>query len=112
MVEVPEALAEGLETRRPSAETLHRDMRWASSTGQHVVVVESRAHHDPAEMPYVYLLECSDGSFYIGSTRHLERRLFEHNEGIGAAYTRRRRPVRLAWHAWYDSVAEAYAMEK
>jgi putative endonuclease len=67
---------------------------------------------NPASMPYVYMLECNDGSFYVGSTRTLERRLFEHNEGIGAAYTRRRRPVRLAWHAWYDSVAEAFAMEK
>ena len=63
-------------------------------------------------MPYVYILECSDGSFYAGSTWEMERRLFQHNEGLGAAYTRRRRPVRLAWHAWYDSVAEAFAMEK
>ena len=63
-------------------------------------------------MPYIYILECSDGSFYVGSTWTIEHRLVEHNEGIGAVYTRSRRPVRLAWHAWYDSVAEAYAMEK
>ena len=63
-------------------------------------------------MPYVYILECRDGSFYVGSTWDMERRLWEHNEGLGAAYTRRRRPVRLAWHGWYDSVAEAFAMEK
>jgi putative endonuclease len=65
-------------------------------------------HH----VPYVYILECSDGSFYVGSTWLMEHRLVQHNEGRGAAYTRKRRPVRLAWHAWYDSVAEAYAMEK
>ncbi len=64
------------------------------------------------DVPYVYILECSDGSFYVGSTWDMERRLWQHNEGLGAAYTRRRRPVRLAWNAWYDSVAEAFAMEK
>jgi putative endonuclease len=63
-------------------------------------------------MPFVYLLECRDGSYYVGSTFDLERRLSEHEQGLGAKYTQHRRPVRLVWHAFYDSVAEAYAMEK
>ena len=63
-------------------------------------------------MPYIYMLECRDRSFYIGSTWDLERRVSEHQEGLGAAYTRRRRPVRLVWHAAYDSITEAYTMEK
>ena len=63
-------------------------------------------------MPYVYILRCSDGSFYVGSTWHLERRLFEHNEGIGAACTRRRRPVELAWAGECERIADAFAMEK
>ncbi|NYE36453.1 putative GIY-YIG superfamily endonuclease [Nocardioides cavernae] len=46
-------------------------------------------------MPHVYILQCSDGSFYVGSTWDLERRVSEHNLGLGAAYTRRRRPVTL-----------------
>jgi putative endonuclease len=63
-------------------------------------------------MAWVYILECRDGSFYVGSTTDLERRLSEHNEGIGADYTRRRRPVRLRWSASYDRVEDAYLMEK
>ena len=63
-------------------------------------------------MPHVYILRCSDGSFYVGSTRHLERRVFEHNEGVGAAYTRRRRPVELVWSAECERIDEAFAMEK
>ena len=63
-------------------------------------------------MPFVYILECRDRSFYVGSTWDIDRRLSEHQSGRGAAYTRRRRPVRLVWHAYYDSIAEAYAMEK
>ena len=63
-------------------------------------------------MAWVYLLRCSDGSYYAGSTRDLERRLWQHNEGLGAEYTKRRRPVELAWAAEYDSVAHAFWIEK
>jgi putative endonuclease len=64
-------------------------------------------------MPYVYMLRCADGSYYVGSTFNLERRLWQHNsDDEGALYTRRRRPVVLVWSGWYDSVAEAYGMEK
>ena len=63
-------------------------------------------------MPSVYIVRCADDSFYVGSTWNLERRVSEHNLGLGAAYTRRRRPVTLVWSAEYDRVDEAYAMEK
>ena len=63
-------------------------------------------------MPYVYMLECSDGSYYVGSTRDLERRLHEHMSGEGAAYTRRRQPVKLVFAEEYERVDEAYAREK
>jgi len=63
-------------------------------------------------MAWVYILECRDGTFYVGSTRDLERRLQQHQEGSGAAYTRLRRPVRLAWAEEFPSVADAFAMEK
>jgi len=46
-------------------------------------------------MPYMYILECSDKSFYVGSTWDLERRLGQHQAGEGARYTARRRPLRL-----------------
>jgi predicted GIY-YIG superfamily endonuclease len=63
-------------------------------------------------MPHVYMLRCSDGSFYVGSTRDLERRVWEHQEGLGAAYTRHRRPVVLVWQAEYPNVGEAFFWEK
>ena len=63
-------------------------------------------------MAWTYILECSDGSFYVGSTVHLERRVWEHQEGLGATYTRRRRPVRLVWAADFARVDEAYFYEK
>ena len=65
-------------------------------------------------MAWVYILECADGSFYVGSTRNLDGRLEQHQLGMGAAYTRRhgRRPVRLAWAAEFDNMGEAFLLEK
>ena len=63
-------------------------------------------------MPHVYILECSDGSYYVGSTRDLQRRLTEHGSGIGAVYTRTRLPVVLVFAEEYERVDEAYAREK
>jgi putative endonuclease len=44
---------------------------------------------------FVYLLECSDETYYAGITNRLEHRLEAHNLGLGARYTRSRRPVIL-----------------
>ena len=63
-------------------------------------------------MAWMYILECANGSYYVGSTDDLERRVWEHNEGIGAKYTARRRPVKLVYVAEFASLAEAYEREK
>lgn len=46
----------------------------------------------------VYIIECSDGSFYSGITTDLERRVQEHNDGGASRYTRSRRPVTPRYH--------------
>jgi predicted GIY-YIG superfamily endonuclease len=50
-------------------------------------------------MPYVvYILECSDGSYYTGSAADLSQRLWQHEQGtVPSSYTYRRRPVKLLW---------------
>jgi putative endonuclease len=64
-------------------------------------------------MPFMYILECADHSLYVGSTWDLEKRLAQHNSGIGgAAYTRRRRPVWLVYVEQSDRIEDAYAREK
>src|SRR5215211_7529980 len=45
---------------------------------------------------FVYLLRCSDGSLYCGSTVDVERRLAAHTTGRASRYTASRRPVELA----------------
>jgi putative endonuclease len=63
-------------------------------------------------MAWVYILQCSDGSYYVGSTTDLPARLMQHELGMGAAYTARRRPVTLAWAMEFASVVDAFAFEK
>jgi putative endonuclease len=64
-------------------------------------------------MPWTYILRCADGSYYVGSTYHLESRVAQHNSAEGgAAYTRRRQPVVLVWCEWSERMQDAYAFEK
>ena len=63
-------------------------------------------------MAWMYILECVDGSYYVGSTKDLERRLNEHQEGKGASYTARRLPVELVYCEEYEHVADAFYREK
>lgn len=48
-------------------------------------------------MVYVYIVECSDGTYYTGYTNHVERRMQTHNCAKGAKYTRGRLPVQLRY---------------
>ena len=64
-------------------------------------------------MAWTYVLRCADGTYYVGSTRDLDARLWQHNHSDdGAVYTRRRRPVTLVWSGWFDRIDEAFAFEK
>ena len=63
-------------------------------------------------MPWVYMLECRDGSYYVGSTTFLEARVWQHQQGLGARYTAGRLPVVLAWALECERVDDAYYLEK
>jgi putative endonuclease len=63
-------------------------------------------------MAWMYILECADGSYYVGSTRDLEQRILQHQSGTGAQYTSKRLPVRLVYSERFERVSEAYAREK
>jgi putative endonuclease len=53
-------------------------------------------------MAYIYILECNDGSYYTGSTKDLERRLWQHQNGLGANHTAKRLPVELVYCEFFD----------
>ena len=57
---------------------------------------------------FIYILECSDKSLYVGCTNNLERRLEQHNNSKwGAHYTKIRRPVTLKYSEVFETSKEA-----
>jgi putative endonuclease len=62
---------------------------------------------------YVYIVRCSDGSFYTGSTRgSLEDRVNQHNAGSFGGYTAKRRPVTLIYSDYFDRIIDAVSAER
>jgi putative endonuclease len=62
---------------------------------------------------HIYMLRCSDGSYYVGSARlGLDRRLSEHNNGTYGGYTSKRLPVVLVWSEHFLNITDAIAVER
>jgi putative endonuclease len=62
---------------------------------------------------YVYMIRCADGSFYVGITNDVEKRLGEHNFGLNeTCYTYTRRPVELVHCSDFHEVEQAISWEK
>ena len=62
---------------------------------------------------YVYILKCSDNTYYTGVTNDIYRRLNEHQEGKDAnSYTFKRKPVQLVFYTEFSNVEVAIEKEK
>ena len=60
----------------------------------------------------MYILLCSDDSYYVGSTIDLVRRLEQHSNGSGANHTKNRLPVKLVYAEYFSHIALAFKREK
>lgn len=60
----------------------------------------------------MYILKCSNGSYYVGSTVNIELRIQQHQMGEGANYTKKHLPVELVYYEIYPRIDEAFAREK
>ncbi|MBD1384253.1 GIY-YIG nuclease family protein [Mucilaginibacter rigui] len=62
---------------------------------------------------HVYILLCSDGSYYTGVTNNIERRMIEHESGENPnCYTFKRRPLKLVFNEVFADINQAIAFEK
>jgi len=62
---------------------------------------------------FVYILVCSDNSYYTGVTNDIERRLYEHDTGLDKeSYTYIRRPLELKYLEQFDDINKAIEREK
>ncbi|OGJ80278.1 hypothetical protein A2454_00105 [Candidatus Peribacteria bacterium RIFOXYC2_FULL_55_14] len=60
----------------------------------------------------VYIIELQDGSYYVGHTNNLERRLGEHQQGIACVHTRKIAFKRLLWHEEHPDRLHASKRER
>lgn len=62
---------------------------------------------------FVYMLRCSDGSYYVGLTKQdPEARLWEHNNKIYPGYTSTRTPVEMVFMEHYERIIDAIEREQ
>ena len=61
---------------------------------------------------HTYTLRCADGSYYVGHTDDIEKRIAEHQRGLVSVYTRKRRPVNLAFAEEFSCRYEALSVER
>jgi putative endonuclease len=61
---------------------------------------------------YVYILQCTDGSFYTGYTKNLAERSKQHENGKGAKYTKSHKPQKIAYVEDLDSRSQAMKRER
>ena len=62
-------------------------------------------------MCYMYILRCSNGQYYVGSTHDLDKRLAEHQSGEGALFTKKHLPVRLVYYEEFQQIVDAFQRE-
>ena len=60
----------------------------------------------------MYILLCSNGQYYTGSTNDLERRMQQHQNGEGANFTKKNLPVELVYCEEFQRIDEAFYREK
>ena len=61
----------------------------------------------------VYIIQCRDGSYYVGVTNNLDRRLWEHSTGFNkTCFTYKRRPVELKYYEVTADIKQAILREK
>ena len=53
---------------------------------------------------FVYILKCSDDSYYTGVTNNLEKRINENQSGIIKGYTNSRLPIKLVFSERFSDI--------
>ena len=62
---------------------------------------------------YVYIIKCSDGSYYTGVTSNLSSRIYKHNSGFYPdCYTFNKRPLELVFYCEFTDITLAIEKEK
>ncbi len=80
-----------------------------------LVAERSRSRHENINnimKGYVYILKCANELYYTGSTNNIEKRILEHQSGLGANFTRKNLPVQLVYFEEFSRIDDAFYREK
>lgn len=61
---------------------------------------------------FTYIIQCSNGHYYVGHTANLAKRLERHRNKTGAQYTKQNNPISIVWSASYETELAAIKREK
>jgi putative endonuclease len=61
---------------------------------------------------FMYILECANGQYYVGSTNSLKFRIGQHQKGEGANFTKKHLPAKLVYFEEFDRIDAAFNREK
>lgn len=61
---------------------------------------------------YVYILECEDGSYYVGKTWNADARWAQHLSGLGGQYTKKHKPKKAVYIEEFEAFEQASLREK
>ena len=61
---------------------------------------------------HIYMLQCSDGSYYVGHTDNIDKRISEHLQGMISGYTKTRLPVKVVYTQDFGTRDEAIIAER
>jgi len=61
---------------------------------------------------FVYILRCSDNSYYTGVTNNIQKRVYEHSHGLVKGYTFKRLPIQLVYYQEFTKINDAISFEK
>ena len=59
----------------------------------------------------MYILECSNGQYYVGSTQDIDIRIKQHQAGEGSNFTKKPLPVKLVYYEKFQRIDEAFNRE-
>ncbi|MDD2646846.1 MAG: GIY-YIG nuclease family protein [Patescibacteria group bacterium] len=60
---------------------------------------------------FIYIVRCRDNSLYTGITIDIDKRIKDHNQGLGAHYTKTRGPVKLVYNEKHPNRSSALKKE-
>jgi putative endonuclease len=82
---------------------------------KYIVSIVSLTNYSPTKLimkGYLFILLCSNGKYYTGSTNELERRINQHQNGEGLNFTKKNLPVELVYVEEFPRIDQAFYREK